>query len=115
MLGVELLPTMWAESFRQTNLPWCVTNKVMRQLQIADYPISRLVADMLDHSGLTPHEFLRHLGYSNEGNGFRSLYGCLEQGLPTDFLVGSIARLYRPDSEIWNAALVDVRKRQERA
>jgi len=51
--------------------------------------MSRLVADILHGSGLDRHAFIRSLGYRNETNGFRALYGCLESGFAPDFFLNN--------------------------
>lgn len=60
----------------------------------SDYPISKLISDVFNNSGLRPAAFVLKLGYKNVNNGVAKLDRWIKEGTGTSFFLGQLVQTF---------------------
>src|SRR5439155_14824646 len=77
------------------------------------YPISKLIANLIDASGLRKSDFVSRLGYRNTTRGLRRLDGWLQDGAGEPEFLERVLNMCQPDPETVTAALAETEAIQE--
>src|SRR2546422_9503975 len=86
----------------------------MRQLPVSHYTISRLLASIVEQSGLRRSDFVQSLGYKNINSGLRALDGWLETAEGSPFLLENLVKVRGIDPGLVSKALEETDQQRQR-